>query len=173
MSNKVRAQHVASFLEQNVELSPDDILYNLETLAKQKNTVLMDCFFQIVDGEYLAVQVNGERDPSECFDLCYVDDIWGCSDADEGHPELFVFRFRARDITDGESPNEVHVFSMKNERSLKWIVDILSEAVDKAKYTNNQRLKPQYQPTREVDRRRDANRRPERSAKKVNRTRRE
>lgn len=135
MFDEVRAQHVASFLEHDEELKSDEIMYNLEAVANQPNRTLLECNLRIVDGEYLTVRVDGERDPSECFDLCYIDDIHGYSwtRKDTEYPQLFVFRFLAREITDGEAPNEVHIFSLKDTRMLKWVIDVVNEAVDKAK----------------------------------------
>lgn len=136
MDKGISAQHIASFLEHDDELRSTDIMYNLQAVASQPNRTLLDCSLRIVDGEYLTVRVQGERDPSECFDLCYIDDVHGYSWNRKGIkcPQLLVFRFLARLISDGEAPNEVHVFSIDTPSQLKWIMDALNDAVDNAKY---------------------------------------
>lgn len=135
MFEEVSAQHIASFLEHDEKLNDDEIMYNLEAVASQPNRTLLECFLRIVDGEYLTVRVDGERVPSECFDLCYIEDVHGYSWPRKGteYPLLFGFRFLARNITDGEAPNEVHIFSMNDKRVLKWVIDVVDEAVENAK----------------------------------------
>lgn len=135
MNEEVPAQHIASFLEHDEELNSNEIVYNLEAVANQPNRTLLDCYLRIVDGEYLTVRVEGERDPSECFDLCYINNVHGYSWSRKGteYPYLFVFRFLARNITDGEAPNEVHIFSLGDDRMLKWVVDVVNDMVENAK----------------------------------------
>lgn len=135
MDEEVSALHIASFLEHDEELNTKEIMYNLETVVSRPDRTLLDCYLQIVDGEYLTVRVEGERDPSECFDLCYIDDVHGYSWTRKGaeYPHLFVFRFLARTVTDGEAPNEVHIFSLSDKRILHWVIDVVNEAADNAK----------------------------------------
>ena len=133
MIEEVKAQHIASFLEHEDALRPPEVMYNLEAVARQPNRTLLDCYLRIVDEEYLTVRIEGERDPSECFDLCYIDDVLGYSRKGTDYPYLIVFRFLARNITDGEAPNEVHIFSIATFGELKWAVDVVNNAVGTAR----------------------------------------
>uniref|UniRef100_A0A5K3EPS9 SH3 domain-containing protein n=2 Tax=Mesocestoides corti TaxID=53468 RepID=A0A5K3EPS9_MESCO len=162
MDRGIRAKHVASFLEYGKPLSGNEIMENLESVENQPSRTILDCYLKIVDGEYLIVRVDGDPDPSECFDLCYIDDVHGYSWSNKAneYPLLLVFRFLASKITDGETPNEVHIFSLESKSQLQWVVDFIDEAVGNAKQMNKQ-SKPRHQPTRKMSRKSDAIDRPE------------
>ncbi|KAM7535974.1 hypothetical protein Aperf_G00000092526 [Anoplocephala perfoliata] len=169
MANGFRAQHVASFFEHYGKLSSDDIVHNLEALSNEGNLKPLDCFLRIVNGEYLSVRGDIEREPLERFDLCYIDDPHSYSWTSEGaeYPHLLVFRFLSRETTKGKLPNEVHIFSLKDERKLESVIDVIDEAVDKAQKTNKHQYMSRQKPTRTISRRKDATKRPERLKRNI------
>lgn len=67
--------------------------------------------------------------------MFYIDDIHGysCMRPSSTYTHLFIFRFLAHKLTDGESPDEVHIFSVESEEEVQYAADALHSAVAAAK----------------------------------------
>ncbi|VDK30068.1 unnamed protein product [Dibothriocephalus latus] len=134
MGETIRAQHVASFLEHEGPMTNNDIMQNLRTVTRLPDANFLDCRLEIVEDEYLTIWIDSEADPSECFDLRCIDEVQGLS-TKKNDQHLLVFRFRASELTNGECPDEVHIFELGTEANLKWATDTIGIAAENASDT--------------------------------------
>ncbi|KAL7060549.1 hypothetical protein AAHC03_09936 [Spirometra sp. Aus1] len=117
-------------------MTTEDIQQNLRTVSRLPNSTALDCHLEIFEEEYLTVRIDDERDPSECFDLRCIEDVFGLTGSrKDGGPasHMLVFRFRASELTNGECPDEVHIFKVDTEAKLKWAANTLEQAAENAK----------------------------------------
>lgn len=133
MSKEFSAQYMTTFLEHDLELSCDLVARKFGENASLHERKFLDSNIRIVDGKYLEVNRPGN---TECLDLCNIDHIFGYKWARKRteFPQLLVFRFLARLITEGAAPNEVHVFGLDTLSQMEAALHLLSEAVENAKY---------------------------------------
>ncbi|VDN26867.1 unnamed protein product [Dibothriocephalus latus] len=60
MGEKIRAQHIATFLERKGPMTNDEIVQNLKTITQLPGANFLDCYLDIADDEYLTIWIDNE-----------------------------------------------------------------------------------------------------------------